>query len=95
MSYSVNKNYQEEDINEEIRIALGNKVEILEEIKTLNQTSFEDLPQIAKEKLGINENQKNILVRVILHSLDQTLTKEYANLLLDEVYLKINQGKKD
>lgn len=53
-----------------------------------------DLPEIAKEKLGINENQKNVLVRVTLRSLDQTLTKEYANKFLDEIYDKINQGQK-
>jgi phenylalanyl-tRNA synthetase alpha chain len=94
MSYSVPKEYCEEDINEEIRIALAGEVEILEEIKILSETLFEDLPAIAKEKLGIKSNQKNILVRVTLRSLDKTLTKEYVNSLLDEIYLKINQGLK-
>mgnify|MGYP002778872218 FL=1 len=93
ISYSTMNDYSEEDVSESIRLALGDEVNLLEEVKILNQTSYNDLPDIAKERLGIEPSQKNVLVRVVLRSLDQTLTKEYANNLLDKVYIQINQGK--
>jgi phenylalanyl-tRNA synthetase alpha chain len=94
MSYSVPKDYGEEDISKAIRVALGEAVEILESVEILSQTDYQDLPVVAKEKLGIQPDKKNILVRVVLRSLDQTLTKDYANILLDQIYLKINYGEK-
>lgn len=94
MSYSVPKDHGEEDISEAIRVALGEAVEILESVEILGQTDYQDLPVVAKEKLGIRSGQKNVLVRVVLRSLDQNLTKEYANILLDQIYLKINYGEK-
>lgn len=94
MSYSVPKDYAEEDISEDIRNALGINVEILEEVLILSETSYEELPEIARQKLGIKPDQKNVLVRVVLRSLNITLTNEYANQLMDEVYSKINQGER-
>jgi hypothetical protein len=45
-----------------------------------------------RENLGINPKQKNLLVKVVLRSLKDTLTKDQSNRLLDEAYAKINQG---
>jgi phenylalanyl-tRNA synthetase alpha chain len=92
MSYSVPVDYSEEDISEAIRSSLGSEVEILEEVKILGSTDYQDLPEIAKQRLGTKPDQKNVLVRVVLRSIEKTLTKEYASSLMDEVYRQVNQS---
>ncbi len=92
MSYSVPKSYVEEDINEYIRNALGDEVDVLESVEVLSETNYEDLPKVAKEKLGIKKEQKNVLVRVTLRHLEKTLTKADANRLYTQIYAQVNHG---
>lgn len=92
MSYSVPKAYVEEDINEDIRQALGKNVNILESVEILSETSYVDLPEIARVKLGISNTQKNILVRITLRHLERSLENKEANAIYDNIYQKINHG---
>ena len=92
ISYCVNKNDSEEDICEAIREAFGEQSELLEEVKILERTPFENLPQIAKDKLGVNADQDNVLVRIILRHPDKTLTKSEAANLYANAYPKIHKG---
>jgi phenylalanyl-tRNA synthetase alpha chain len=94
MSYSVPKEYVEEDINEDIREALGNQQSILESVEVLSETAYENLPPKIQNRLGISENQKNVLVRITLRHLERTITNEEANQLYDRVYSEINKGSK-
>jgi phenylalanyl-tRNA synthetase alpha chain len=94
MSYSVPKEYVEEDINEDIREALGNQQSILESVEVLSETAYENLPPKIQNRLGISENQKNVLVRISLRHLERTITNEEANQLYDRVYSEINKGSK-
>ena len=43
-----------------------------------------------KERLGIEPNEKNILVRIILRSLERTLTSEECNTYRDIIYRHIS-----
>lgn len=92
MSYSIPAKHVEEDINEDIRQALGDKVNILESVEVLNETLYKDLPQIARERLGCKPDQKNVLVRITLRHLERSLTNQEANEIYDAVYSKINHG---
>jgi phenylalanyl-tRNA synthetase alpha chain len=92
MSYSVPGNHVEEDINEDIREALGDKVDILESVEVLSETPYEDLPHVARERLGCQPDQKNILVRITLRHLEKSLTNQEANDIYDTIYRKINHG---
>jgi phenylalanyl-tRNA synthetase alpha chain len=92
MSYCVDKNDTEEDICEQIREVFGDQAEMLEEVKILERTKYEDLHPVAKEKLGATENQDNVLVRIILRHPDKTLTKEEAAALYTMAYPKLNKG---
>lgn len=92
MSYSVPKDYVEEDINEDIRSALGDAVEVLESVEVLAETKYKDLPQKIRLRLGIDSSQKNVLVRVTLRHLEKTLTKAEANQLYNLIYNKVNHG---
>lgn len=92
MSYCVNKNDTEEDICEAIRNVFGDKSDLLEQVEILERTSFDKLNPIAKERLGAQENQDNVLVRIILRHPDKTLTKKESAELYSMAYPKLHQG---
>lgn len=92
MSYCVPKAYVEEDINEDIRKALGTNMNILESVEVLSETPAEDLPDVILERLGCKPDQKNILVRITLRHLEKSLTNGQANKIYDDIYSKINYG---
>lgn len=92
MSYSVPVSYVEEDVNEDIREALGDKQNILESVEVLSETAYKDLPAKIQERLGISTNQKNVLVRITLRHLERTLENKEANKIYDDIYGKINHG---
>jgi phenylalanyl-tRNA synthetase alpha chain len=92
MSYVVSSQDTEEDICENIRVAFGDQADLLEEVKILERTPFEKLPEVAQQKLGIQVGQDNVLVRIILRHPDKTLTKAESAVLYDSVYPKLHQG---
>ena len=63
---------------------------LIEEVQILSETSYEQLPDAAKKRLGIEPNEKNILVRIVLRSLDRTLTNEECNSYRDIIYKHIS-----
>ncbi len=92
MSYCVPENYVEEDISAEIRNALKDNVDALEDVTILNQTNYSDLPDKIKVRLGIKPGQKNMLVRVTLRHLERTITNNEANKIYEQIYKDINYG---
>lgn len=94
MSYSVPASYVEEDVSQDIIQAMGTEIDALEEVEILSETLYKDLPQVAREKLGIGKDQKNVLVRITLRHLDRALTAKEANNIYDHIYTKINHGTK-
>ncbi len=63
---------------------------LIEEVKIISETSYEELPEKARERLGIEHNEKNILVRIVLRSLERTLTSEECNEYRDIIYRHIS-----
>ncbi len=94
MSYCVPASDTEEDINESIKDAFGDKAFLVENVKIISRTKFADLPEIAREKLGAAPDQDNVLVNITLRHPDATLTKKEANALYDAVYPKLHKGTK-
>ncbi len=92
MSYVVGKNDTEEDICEDIRNVFGDQSDMLEEVKILERTPYEKLPEVARERLGIKEDQDNVLVRIILRHPDKTLTKKEAADLYEMAYPRLHKG---
>ncbi len=81
-----------EDICEEIVEVLEDEAELLESVDILSETHYHQLPQKAIQRLGIQPNQKNMLVRMTLRSLHSSIPNQHANALRDFAYNKINQG---
>ncbi|HMS31435.1 MAG TPA: hypothetical protein PJ984_03495 [Candidatus Saccharibacteria bacterium] len=92
MSYSVPEEYAEEDISQDIMSAMGDEIDALEEVEILSETSYDALPEMARHNLGIQRDQKNVLVRVTLRHLNKTLTKNEANDIYDLIYRNVNKG---
>ncbi len=82
-----------EDICEKIVEALGNNTELLESVEILSETHYHQLPEKAIQRLGIQPDQKNLLVRMTLRSLHSSIPNQKANILRDLVYNMIHQGE--
>lgn len=64
----------------------------IESISLVQQYSYESLPSIARSRLGMNETQKNMLIRIVLRDLSKSLTSEEANSIYNEIYGIIHKG---
>ncbi len=92
LSYSVPAEYVEEDINADIRQALGNKIDTLESVEILSETPYLQLPEKVRDRLGCDLSQKNVLVRITLRHLERSITNEEANDIYVQLYSQINKG---
>ncbi|HEY3447763.1 MAG TPA: hypothetical protein VGK67_15515 [Myxococcales bacterium] len=81
-----------EDLGDRVRAALGARADLVEAVQVLSETPYEGLPEVARMRLGMSAGQKNVLVRVVLRSLDRTLTSAECNALRDEVYAALHRG---
>ncbi len=92
MSIVTGADMELEDICAGIVEALGDEAELLESVDILSETPYHQLPQKVIQRLGIQPNQKNVLVRMTLRSLHRSIPNQHANVLRDLVYNEINQG---
>jgi phenylalanyl-tRNA synthetase alpha chain len=92
LSVAVDVGDQAEDLGDRVRESLGDDADLVEEVAILSSTPSEDLPAVARERLGIAAGQQNLLVRVTLRALDRTLSDEEANSLRDRVYQALHRG---
>jgi phenylalanyl-tRNA synthetase alpha chain len=81
-----------EDIGDNVREALGQNADAVENVDILSQTLYDDLPPGAIERLGMAPRQKNLLVRIVLRALDRTLTSEECNAYRDAIYASLHKG---
>ena len=92
LSVAVWQDDDEETLGDRVRDTLGADTSWVEEIRVLSATSYPQLPAPAIGRLGAKPGQKNLLVRVVLRDLDQTLTNQIANALRDRIYRALHQG---
>ena len=81
-----------EELGDRVRAALVDRAEVVEAIEVVGETSYEALPPVARERLRLGPNQKNVLLRVVLRDLSRTLTHAEANALRDAVYAAVHEG---
>lgn len=95
LSLAVEKELLIEELTEKIlkNISIDMQQKI-ESISLINETSYQELPQVAIERLGINENQKNMLIRIILRDVANSLTHEEGNDIYTHIYEKTHEGNK-
>jgi phenylalanyl-tRNA synthetase alpha chain len=92
LSIAVPDDRTAEELGDRVREALGQRSELVEGVEVISETTYDDLPPAAVERLGISSGQKNTLLRVVLRDLRCALTDEEANKLRDEVYAAVHEG---
>ena len=92
LSVAVPDDDDEETLGDRVRDALGADTSCVEEVRVLSATAYQQLPASAIGRLGATPGQKNLLVRVVLRDLDNTLTNQAANALRDRIYKALHQG---
>jgi phenylalanyl-tRNA synthetase alpha chain len=92
LSVAVSADDDEETLGDRVRDALGPDADVVEEVAVLSAAGAADLPPAAIRRLGLQPGQRNLLVRVVLRPLAETLTDARANELRDRIYLAIHLG---
>jgi phenylalanyl-tRNA synthetase alpha chain len=92
MSIVTSSDTELEDICAGIVEVLGDEAELLESVDILSETYYQQLPQKVIQRLGIQPNQKNMLVRMTLRSLHSSISNQQANVLRDLAYNRIHKG---
>ncbi|MDX6259700.1 MAG: phenylalanyl-tRNA synthetase alpha chain [Kribbellaceae bacterium] len=82
----------DEVLGDRVRQALGVDAEAAESVEVRGETSYDDLPVAARERLQLTKGQRNVLIRLILRPVDRTLTDGEANQLRDQVYSALHEG---
>jgi phenylalanyl-tRNA synthetase alpha chain len=93
LSIAVAGEVDEERLGDRIREALGERAAVVESVEVLASTRGQELSHIARERIGLRRGQTNVLLRIVLRDLEQTLTAEQANKLRDEIYAAIHEGE--
>lgn len=92
LSVAVDADDEAEDLGDRVRDALGDDAVAIEAVEVLSATPYEQLPDAARNRLGMDATQKNLLVRLVLRPFDRTLTDAEANDLRDRVYAALHRG---
>ncbi|GAA1487688.1 hypothetical protein [Brachybacterium sacelli] len=82
----------EETLGDRIRTALGDDADVIESVEVLSRTAHGDLPEAARSRLGTQEGQVNLLLRIVLRPLDRTLTSDQANAMRNTIYRAVHEG---
>lgn len=92
LSYVVAADSTPEDIAESLREAFKDNEYLIEEITVKTVTTPQELHSSAAERLGITDEQINVLVNIVLRHPDRTLTKKEINALYSDAYPHIHKG---
>lgn len=93
LSIAIEEKINEEELTELILKNIEKQTQnLIETIKIISQTSYENLPEVAKKRLGIQKGQKNVLLRIVLRDLEKTLKSQQTNQIYNQIYKKIHQG---
>jgi phenylalanyl-tRNA synthetase alpha chain len=80
------------ELAERVRDALGPEAAWVEEVRILSRTPCVELAPTARARIGIRDDQENLLVRVVLRHPARSLPRGEANALRDRVYAALHEG---
>jgi phenylalanyl-tRNA synthetase alpha chain len=93
LSIAVAADDRAEDLGDRVRTALGDDADVVESVEIVQETPCARLPPQALARLGATEDQKNLLVRLVLRPPARTLSDREANALRDRAYAALHQGQ--
>ena len=94
LSLCVSDDLSPEEVGDRVREVMDYDLDSLESLEIISETSYTDLPEPARERMGMLPRQKNILVRLLIRHSTKTLIAIEANRIRDRVYLALHEGKK-
>jgi phenylalanyl-tRNA synthetase alpha chain len=92
ISIAICKSVTEEEIGDIVNDACSEYLDYIEEIKVMSETDYEDLPQVAIDRMGVSSHQKNVLLRIVLRHLSKTITTDEAKQIRNNIYNSLHQG---
>ena len=93
MSIACPPGLTDEDLGDGVRGALSaEQAEWIEEVAVAARTPAAELPAAARERIGIADDQENLLVRVVLRHPTRSLAKAESNALRDRIYVALHEG---
>ena len=92
LSIAVMAGADAETLGDRVRQALGGVADLVEEVAILAITPHDDVPAAARERLGMQPGQDNVLLRVVLRPTDRTMTAVEANAVRDRIYAALHEG---
>jgi phenylalanyl-tRNA synthetase alpha chain len=92
MSLAVWRGLDAELLGDRVRTVLGPDSDAVEAVQVLSETAYADLPRAAIERMGVQKDQKNVLLRLVLRHPTRTLTAHEGNALRDRVYAGLHEG---
>jgi phenylalanyl-tRNA synthetase alpha chain len=93
MSIACRPGLLDEQVGDRVRGALGpEQAEWVEEVAVTARTPASELPAAARARIGIAEDQENLLVHVVLRHPTRSLPKAEANALRDRIYAALHEG---
>ncbi len=92
LSLAVADDRDTEQLGDRVRAVLGDDASAVEEIEIRSETGYEDLPDSARKRMGLEPGQKNVLLRLVLRDLTRTLSTVEANTIRDRVYEALHEG---
>lgn len=92
MSVVIADDTDDETLGDTVRKVLHRRADDIESVLVRARTRYADLPEPARQRLGIRPGQTNAVVRLVLRPLAHTLTDPEANALRNEVYRAIHLG---
>lgn len=92
LSLAVADSLDAELLGDRVRDLLGADADAVEEVTVRSETAYRQLPESARERMGMRPDQKNVLLRVVLRHPSRTLTADEANDLRDRLYAGLHAG---
>jgi phenylalanyl-tRNA synthetase alpha chain len=94
LSVAVAADLATEEIGDRVRTTLGPRAEHVEEVALISQTDYDRLPVPVRERLGMKERQKNVLIAVTIRDPARSIRREEANDLARQVYQALHEGSR-
>jgi phenylalanyl-tRNA synthetase alpha chain len=70
-------------LGDRIRDVRGERAGWVENVELLQASDYASVPAKARQRLGMSPGQHNLLIRVILRSLDSSISRQEANRVYD------------
>ena len=91
LSLAIDEGYSLEELCEQVYDLMGDEADMVEEVVLREATPYDNLPEVARERLGIKKGQENWLVRIILRHPSRSVPTEEANEVYKRLYSELHQ----